>query len=505
MSKVGKKSSKPQRVHVDLGKLPELTNDTFYPLYKERCRYLVLRGGGSSGKSAFSAQKLVFRMIVEKPHKFLVVRKVKADIRDSAFAELVNVIKVWGLQDLFYIPTGRSSDLYIQCLLNGNEIIFYGLDDVERRKSLQGITSMWIEEVSELTVEEFRQLNIRMRGWSEHYKQMILSFNPVSITHWLKREFFDVEKDDALLHHSTHWDNRFLPDEDRRVLEGFRFTDPYYYQVYGLGEWGVTGQTVYSGELVTQRLLEVRADEDSPLAVGAVMYELDERERVVVESIRFVEDERGPLRVYEWPAFGTPYVIGCDTAEGGADSSGASVRNNATWNQAAVWHGKTDTDLFAKDMYALGMYYNRALVGIEVNFDTHPVKELSRLEYPRQYVRQRLDRIAKDIDARYGWRTDRVTRPMLIGEHVALAREHIDTFNDAGLLEEMLTFVRDDRGRAQAQEGSHDDLVFADGVALQIRHQQDTRVKTRPKKVQQLPEALRTEEARPQEESYLWD
>ena len=491
-----------KKLKIDLSRLPELTNDTFFQLYKDKKRYLVLKGGGSSGKSVFVGQKLIFRALAERGHKLLIVRKVKQDIRDSAFAQLVKTIKAWGLEDLFYIPSGRSSDLYLRCNLNGNEFLFCGLDDVERLKSIEGITSMWIEEASEITPEDFRQLNIRMRGKSQHYKQMILSFNPISITHWLKGEFFDRPGPDCTTHESTYKDNRFLPEEDRNVLEGFKDTDEYYYTVYCLGQWGVTGKTVYDGRKVTGRLLEVR--KIPPLAVGFILYKLDDAERIIPESITFSEDKNGPIRIYEWPTWGNPYVLGGDTAEGGEDYCTASVRNNATWQQAATYRMQTDTDLYAKDMYALGMFYNRALAGIEVNFDTHPVKELTRLKYPRQYVRQKLDKIGKDTEEKFGWLTNKVTRPMLIGEHVALARDHIDTFNDAGTLEEMLTFVRNDRGRPAAQEGSHDDLIFADGIALQIREQQSYAIIEPPKPKKEIPWQLRTEPKRGEKGGYLW-
>ena len=181
-------ASTAQKLKIDLSRLPDLTNQTFFPLYKNQSRYLVLKGGGSSGKSVFVSQKLIFRCLTERPHKFLIIRKVKQDIRDSAFAQLVSTIRAWGMDDLFHIPSGRSSDLYLKCKLNGNEFIFCGLDDVERLKSIEGITSIWVEEASELTPEDFRQLDIRMRGRSKHYKQIILSFNPISITHWLKKE-----------------------------------------------------------------------------------------------------------------------------------------------------------------------------------------------------------------------------------------------------------------------------------------------------------------------------
>ncbi len=485
-------ASTAQKLKVDLSHLPRVTNPTFFPLYMNKSRYLVLKGGGSSGKSVFVSQKLIFRCLTERGHKFLVIRKVKQDIRDSAFAQLVSTIRAWGMDDLFHIPSGRSSDLYLKCKLNGNEFIFCGLDDVERLKSIEGITSIWIEEASELTPEDFRQLNIRMRGRSRHYKQMILSFNPISITHWLKKEFFDQHKENATVHESTYRDNIFLPDEDRKVLEGFRDTDEYYYMVYCLGQWGVTGKTVYDGQKVTERLLQVR--EIPPLATGTLLYRLDDAERIVPESITFSEDKNGPIRIYEWPTRGNPYVIGGDPAEGGEDYCASSVRNNATWNQAATYRMQTDTDLYAKDMYALGMFYNRALIGIEVNFDSHPVKELTRLKYPKQYVRQKLDKIGKDVEEKFGWLTNKVTRPMLIGEHVALARDHIDTFNDIATLEEMLTFIRNDRGRPEAQEGAHDDTIFADGIALQIREQQRFDIEKPKEKPKPLPWPLQDEE-----------
>ena len=482
-----------KKLKIDLSHLPEVTNDAFYPLYEDKSRYLVLKGGGSSGKSVFVSQKLVFRALVEwdARHKFLVIRKVKQDIRDSCFAQLVSTIRVWGFEKLFHIPEGRSSDLYLRCKANGNEFLFGGLDDVERLKSIEGITGIWVEEASELTPEDKRQLDIRMRGWSKYYKQMILSFNPISITHWLKGEFFDRPGPDTTTHESTYKDNRFLPAEDIAVLEGFKHTDPYYYQVYCLGQWGITGQTVYDGQKVTARLLLVR--EREPLAVGSILYRLDDAERVIPDSITFSEEPYGPVRIYEWPTKGHPYVIGGDTAEGGEDYCASSVRNNFSWNQAATYRMRTDTDLYAKDMYALGMFYNQALVGIETNFDTHPVKELTRLRYPKQYVRQRLEKMGKDTEEKFGWETTRITRPMLIGEHVALAREHIDTFNDKVTLEEMLTFVRNDRGRPEAQEGSHDDTIIADGISLQTRGQQRFSIIEEVKKPEPLPWALQTE------------
>lgn len=497
-------AKKEKQIKVDLTNLPEMSNRAFYPLFFNESRYLVLKGGGSSGKSVFASQKLIVRTLLDQEggHKFLVVRKVKQDIRDSAFAQLVRTIRDWGMEQLFYIPTGRSSDLYLRCELNGSEFLFVGLDDVERLKSIEGITDIWVEEASEITPEDFRQLDIRMRAQSKYYRQMILSFNPVSITHWLKAEFFDRKKPDCTTHESTYKDNRFLSEVDRQVLEGFKGVDDYYYTVYCLGQWGVTGKTVYDGMKVTERLLQVR---DMPsLAVGRLLYKLDYAEKVIADSVKFVSDVNGNLNIYEWPQEGYPYVIGGDTAEGGEDFCTGSVRNNISWNQAAAYRDQTDTDLYAKDMYALGMYYNTALIGIETNFDSHPTKELAFQRYPKQYVRQQLDKIGEDVVEKFGWLTNKVSRPLLVGEHVELAREHIETFNDATLLEEMLTFVRNEKGRPQAQEGSNDDTIVADGIALQIRDQQTFRIVQPPPEKKFLPWALRDDEPAEMEGRRAW-
>lgn len=221
--------SKP--IHVNITK--RVFNDKFYKLLLNGDRYLVLMGGGGSGKSVFATQKIIYRILKEKGHRFLVLRKVAKTLRESVFTEFKKTISNWGLNAAFQIPKGNSSELYIRCI-NGNEILFAGLDDVEKLKSISGVTSIWIEEASELVPEDFRQLDIRLRGKTKHYKQMIISFNPIDINHWLKKEFFDVHKDNCTAIHSTYKDNKFLDDEAIKVLEAFKKTDPYFYQVYCL-------------------------------------------------------------------------------------------------------------------------------------------------------------------------------------------------------------------------------------------------------------------------------
>lgn len=120
----------------------------------------------------------------------------------------------------------------------------------EKIKSITGITSLWLEEASEFEQTDFNQLDLRLRGHTTHYKQVILTFNPVSALHWLKKLFFDEQRPSSTVIKSTYHDNRFIDETYKEVLENLKHTDLVYYNVYCLGEWGVLGNMVYTNYTV---------------------------------------------------------------------------------------------------------------------------------------------------------------------------------------------------------------------------------------------------------------
>lgn len=441
--------------------LLETNNETFIPLFFCEKRYLVLKGGGGSGKSIFAGRKILERCVSEKGHRFLVCRKVARTIRESCFTQLL-----WQLQE--YYPYEKykvnKSDMVIR-FENGNEIIFAGLDDVEKLKSIYGITGIWIEEASELLESDFNQLDIRLRGKTENYKQIIITFNPISILHWLKRRFFDTKSPKVRTHESTYKDNRFLDDEARAVLEAFKDTDEYYYTVYCLGMWGVTGKSVFDSKAVTQRLL----DDIQPLACGYFTYFEGVK---TLSDIKWVDDENGFILIYAFPERNVPYVIGGDTAGDGSDKFALQVLDNRTGVQVCILHTNIDEDVFAKQTFCLGMYYNKALIGIENNFSTYPTLELERLHYPKLYVRETFDDYTHKIKRSYGFRTDSKSRPVILSGLIKAVRDDINIVCDKTTLNEMLTFVRNKEFRPEAEAGAHDDCVMSLAIAHYIRPQQ---------------------------------
>jgi phage terminase large subunit len=207
-------------------------------------RIEIFYGGASSGKSVFIAQKKVYQHLKERGRKTLVVRKVGKTLRHSTFAEIKKVITEWGLNHVLFRV--NKSDMEITRVDGGSQFVFAGLDDVEKLKSIQGITDIWIEEATEITQEDFQQLNLRLRGKGGPSKHIIMSFNPVSALSWIKKFFFDTTSDNLKILKTTYKHNRFIDDEDKAEIERLKTVDPVYYQIYALGNWGVIGNLVYT-------------------------------------------------------------------------------------------------------------------------------------------------------------------------------------------------------------------------------------------------------------------
>lgn len=356
-------------------------NDVYLPYLECDDRYLVFYGGGSSGKSYFIAQMLIYRAI--KPDRFnlLVVRQTGDTNRRSTFPLFKQVISNWNLSKYFKI---NESDMRIVCKLTGNEIAFAGLDDVEKIKSITfangELTTEWVEEATETQEADINQLKVRLRG-GKSKKQMILSFNPINIQHWIKKHFIDSGL--ATVCFSTYKDNKFLTDDDRKALEDLKYTDEYTYRVYCLGEWGILGKTVFNAIAIQNRLREI----PKPLKVGYFIYDYD---GLKISNIRWVNDKDGYIKIYQLPNTPrhTQYCIGGDTSGEGSDYFVGMVLDARSGEQVAVLRHQFDADQFTYQMYCLGVYYKNALIGIEANFDSYPIRELQRIGYNNQYARE---------------------------------------------------------------------------------------------------------------------
>ena len=228
----------------------------------------------------------------------------------------------------------------------------------------------------------------------------------------------------------------------------------------------LSGKNVFDTAIILERLSRL----PKPLKTGYFVYDYD---GLKITNIRWVNDRNGYIQIYQLPNTPavTKYCIGGDTAGEGSDFFTGHVLDAKTGIQVAHLKHRFDADQYTRQMYCLGKYYKDALIGIEANFDSYPIVELQRLGYPNQYVRTVQDSYTGKTEKRFGFKTTSLTRPTAISRLVEIVREHCETVNDKETLEELLTIIRNEKGRIEAPQGGHDDDMMGLAIAHQIKEQ----------------------------------
>lgn len=233
------------------------------PCFKEvdlsHKRYIVMKGSAGSGKSVDVAQRYILRLMRDKGRNLVALRKSDITNRDSTFAELTAAIyRMFGDKAEQYWQI-RKSPLKLTCRHNGNQIIFRGMNDEKQREKLKSITfqhgkltDVWLEEATEFTQQDLEIIDDRLRGELPEglFYQICMTFNPVSSSHWIKKQFFDFKDDNVLTHHSTYLMNRFIDEAYKARMERRKLVDPEGYRIYGLGEWGETGGLILHNYII---------------------------------------------------------------------------------------------------------------------------------------------------------------------------------------------------------------------------------------------------------------
>jgi len=226
-------------------------NTKFYPLLMDLKRFLVLIGGAGSGKSHFIAQMFIIRILAGISrgikHNILAVRKTSPSVRYSVFALFKYYIDEWNLRSLVNV---KESTMEINWM-GGSVIRCAGMDDPEKIKSFENLTSAWAEESTEFDEMDITQLNLRLRGKKRTKKQIVLSFNPVDQFSFLNDRFFEggepkANDETATVMHSTYKDNEFLNDPEYvDELEALKDQDENLYKIYAAGIWGIIKNLIF--------------------------------------------------------------------------------------------------------------------------------------------------------------------------------------------------------------------------------------------------------------------
>jgi len=165
------------------------------------------------------------------------------------------------------------------------------------------------------------------------------------------------------------------------------------------------------------------------------------------------------------------YVIGSDVSEGveGGDYSAAIIWDRRTGEEVALFHGLLPPDELAKELNRMGRLYNNALMVVEINNQgILTVTKLRDMAYPTPYFRPaKFETMGTSLSDRLGWKTNRATRPILIGDFYEALRQNALIIHSEILINEMSTFTYDENGNMISEKGMHDDCLFAAGIGFQ--------------------------------------
>lgn len=228
--------------------LPDVIGRGYGAFWRFKGRYKVVKGSRASKKSSTQSIKVIVE-IMENPYvNWLVVRKTERTLRDSCYAQLKWAIRRLSVDKYFKCSV---SPLEITYLPTGQKILFRGLDDPLKVTSITvevgSLCRLWIEEAYEITSEDaFNRLDESIRGQlpAGMYHQVVLTFNPWSDRHWLKKRFFDEKNPNVLAITTNYLCNEFLSESDLILFEEMK-KNPRRYRTAGLGEWGIVEGLVY--------------------------------------------------------------------------------------------------------------------------------------------------------------------------------------------------------------------------------------------------------------------
>jgi len=207
---------------------------------------------------------------------------------------------------------------------------------------------------------------------------------------------------------------------------------------------------------------------------GACCFDIDTLDQRMREAPEPLERRRnGALHLWLKPVPGRQYVVAVDSAGGGEDGDFAAVQivEIATGLQCAELRERMRPEDLACVSVELAREYGGAQIAVERN--NHGAAVLAYIETREGYRR------LYGQHGETGWLTSAASKPEMVARMGVLLRETPERFMSRRLLAECRTFVADERGRAAAAAGSHDDLVMAMAIAQAVRAESLARGGTR--------------------------
>ena len=230
--------------------LPGKVGRGYASFWNFKGRYKVVKGSRGSKKSATTAMWVIYYMMKYPLSNTLVIRQVFNTHKDSTWVQLKWAAYNLGVAHLWKFSKSPLEAVYLP---TGQKILFRGLDDAMSITSITvehgHLCFCWWEECYQVKSEDdFNKVDMSIRGQlpKGYFKQHILTFNPWSEEHWLKKRFFDVQDDNILALTTNYMCNEWLGEDDIKLFEQMKVDSPNRYWVEGLGNWGISEGLLYT-------------------------------------------------------------------------------------------------------------------------------------------------------------------------------------------------------------------------------------------------------------------
>ena len=239
-------------------KLTDCIAPFFYDLHNDIQNHghthYKLKGGRSSGKSSFVSIEIILGIMMDPEANAACFRKVKDTLKDSVFEQLL-----WAIDTLHVNAYWKTtlSPLQLTYIKTGQKIIFRGLDDPMKSKSINVhkgyFKYIWFEERAELDGDEDERtvLQSLMRKGSQFV--VFYTWNPPkSINSWVNQDVLLTPAPDTVIHHSTYLDlpRNWVSDQTYEEANKLKQRSELKYRHEYLGEATGTGGKVFDNVVI---------------------------------------------------------------------------------------------------------------------------------------------------------------------------------------------------------------------------------------------------------------
>ncbi len=216
------------------------TNKIFEILQSSSKRITVMQGGSRSGKTYNILIWFIIKLLQENGKTLTVVRQSLPSIKGSVLRDFIDILSRLGI----YSEDNHNKTEQIY-QLNGNTIEFVSADQPQKIRG-RARTYLFCNEANELSYEAWMQLIMRTES------KIVIDYNPSDVSSWIYDDV--IPRDDADFYITTFRDNPFLPKELVDELERLKDADPNYWQIYGLGERGLSQDLIYTHFKITEEM-----------------------------------------------------------------------------------------------------------------------------------------------------------------------------------------------------------------------------------------------------------